>query len=50
VPGVGGGHHVLGVEHLCGQLGNADSAVLGATTSSEGSKSGHEEVETREGH
>jgi len=47
--GVGGGHHVLSVEHLLGELGNGDGAVLLAAPGSEGSEAGHEEVETREG-
>lgn len=43
------GHHVLGVEHLLGELGNADLAVLVATAAGEGSESDHEEVQTGEG-
>ena len=48
MPGVSSGHHVLGVKHLLGKLRNSDSPVLLASTSSERSKAGHEEVETRE--
>jgi len=46
---VRGSHHVLGVEHLLGQLGNADLAVLVGTTAGQGSEADHEEVQTREG-
>ena len=49
VPGVGGSHHVLRIEHLLRQLRDGDSAVLLAAASSEGSETGHEEVKTREG-
>merc|ERR1719223_1742962 len=49
VTGVGGAHHVLGVEHLGGELGDGEgTAVLGAA-GGEGSEAGHEEVETGEG-
>lgn len=48
MPWVSSGHHVLGVKHLLGELRNSNSSVLLAATSSEGSKAGHEEVETRE--
>merc|ERR1719370_2459376 len=37
---VTGSHHVLGVEHLLGQLGDSQSPVLLCTTGSEGSKPG----------
>ena len=40
-----GRHHVLGVEHLLGQLGNSEGAVLLAASGSEGGEAGHEEVE-----
>ena len=42
------GHHVLGVEHLLGELRHGEGAVLLATTGSEGGKAGHEEVESGE--
>jgi hypothetical protein len=46
---VGSSHHVLGVEHLLGQLRNADLAVLAAATAGQGSEADHEEVQTGEG-
>ena len=49
VSGVAGRHHVLGVEHLLGELGDGESSVLLRATGSEGSESGHEEVEPGEG-
>merc|ERR1712107_86103 len=50
VPGVARSHHVLGVEHLLGQLGHSEGAVLLAASGSEGGEAGHEEVEPWEGH
>ena len=44
-----GSHHVLGIEHLLGELGDGESAVLLGSTGSKWSKTGHEEVETGEG-
>lgn len=46
---VRGGHHVLGVEHLLGQLGDGDGAEAMAAAAGEGSEADHEEVKTREG-
>jgi hypothetical protein len=46
---VGGGHHVLGVEDLLGELGNRDGAEGVGVTAGEGSETDHEEVETGEG-
>ena len=42
-------HHVLGVEHLLGQLGHGDGTVLLAATGGKGSETSHEEMETGEG-
>jgi hypothetical protein len=47
---VGGGHHVLGVEHLLGELGDADGLEGVGAAAGERSESNHEEVETGEGH
>ena len=46
---VGSSHHVLGVEHLLGQLGNGDGAVRRTATAGQRGKADHEEMETREG-
>ena len=46
---VGGAHHVLGVEHLLGQLGDGQSAVLLRAAGGQGSETDHEEVQTGEG-
>ena len=49
VSGVASGHHVLGVEHLLGQLGDGQSSVLLRSTRSQRSETRHEKVETRKG-
>ena len=46
---VTGSHHVLGVEHLLGELGNGESAVLLGATGGEWGETGHKEVKTGEG-
>jgi hypothetical protein len=49
VSGVGSAHHVLGIEHLLGELGDGESSVLLGSSGGEGGESSHEEVETGEG-
>ena len=46
---IAGSHHVLGVEHLLGELRDGESSVLLATTRCKRSETRHEEVETGEG-
>jgi hypothetical protein len=50
VAGVGGAHHVLGVEHLLRELGNGERAVLLGAARGKGCEADHEKVETGEGH
>ena len=45
---VGGAHHVLGVEHLLGELGHGEGAVLLGAARRERREADHEEVQTRE--
>ena len=47
---IAGSHHVLGVEHLLGELWNGQGSVLLATTGGKWSEAGHEEVKTWEWH
>ena len=47
--GVAGRHHVLGVEHLLGQLGHGEGAVLLGAAGGQRCEAGHEEVEAGEG-
>jgi len=49
VSGVRSAHHVLGIEHLLGELGDGESSVLLGASGGEGGESSHEEVETGEG-
>jgi len=49
VSGIGGAHHVLGVEHLLGELGDGESSVLLGASGGEGGESAHVEVESGEG-
>ena len=47
--GVTGSHHVLGIEHLLGQLWDGHSSILLRATGGQRSKARHEEVEPGEG-
>ena len=49
VAGVGGGHHVLGIEHLLDQLGDGQCAVLLGAAGGQGGEAHHEEVQAGEG-
>ena len=49
VSGVASSHHVFGIEHLSGELGDGQSSVLLGTSAGERSESGDEEVKTGEG-
>jgi len=49
VPRIAGSHHVLGVKHLLGKLGDGERAVLLAASSRQRGKSGHEKVKAGEG-
>ena len=46
---IAGSHHVFGVEHLLGELGNGQGTVLLGSTGCEWGESGHEKVQSGEG-
>ena len=50
VAGIAGGHHVLGIEHLLGELRHGQSPILLASTGGERSKAWHKEMKAWEGH
>merc|ERR1712055_734540 len=49
MPGVTGSHHVLGIEHLLGELWDGDCSVLLGAPGGQGGEPWHEEVEPGEG-
>jgi len=48
VTGVRGSHHVLGIEHLLGQLGNRQGTEVLGVVGGQGSETDHEEMKTGE--
>ena len=50
VAGIACGHHVLGIEHLLGELGHGQCTVLLRATRCQWGEAGHEKVETRKRH
>ena len=49
MPGVGGSHHVLGVEHLLSEFRNGNGTVLLASAGGQRGVTGHKEVKSGEG-
>jgi len=49
VSGIGGAHHVFGVEHLLGEFRDGEGSVLLRSSGGQGGEPDHEEMETGEG-
>ena len=47
--GITSSHHILGIEHLLGQLGDSDGTIGLGAMAGQGGKPWHEEVEAGEG-